>query len=78
MIREASDPNVIEEMWEDLLEEWIRLSDRTRSIRNYMYNYVWSKKKKCAVAYFEDLLTGGAISIQISEGCHAILKQYAN
>ena len=78
MIREAGDPNVIEEMWEDRLEEWIWLSDRTRSIRNYMYNYVWSKKKKCAAAYFEKLFTGGAINTQVSEGCHAELKQYAN
>ena len=46
IIREASDLKVLEENWEDLLEEWIPLSDRTRSVRNYMYNYVWCKKKK--------------------------------
>ena len=45
IIHEASDLKVLEENWEDLLEEWIPLSDRTRNVRNYMYNYVWCKKK---------------------------------
>ena len=56
MIRRAIDPKVLEEMWADLLEIKIPLSDRTRSIRNYVYNYVSTKKKKWSTAYFEDYL----------------------
>ena len=46
MIRKANDTKALQGMWEDLLAEWIPLSDRIRSIRNYMYNHVKSKKKK--------------------------------
>ena len=78
MIREASDPKVLQEMWEDLLEEWIPSSDGTRSIRNYMHNYVWSQPKKWDTACFEDLLTCGAMNTQRSEGSRAALKKHAN
>ena len=75
MKREASDPKMLEKMWEILLEECIPFSDRTRIVRNYMYNYVRCKKKKWDTAYFEDLFSCGAMSTQRSEGWHAILKQ---
>ena len=78
MIREASEPKAPLEIWEDLSEEWMPLSETTKSIRNYLFNYVWCKKKKCATAYFEELLTCGAMSTQRSDGWHAVLKQYAN
>ena len=44
MIREASDPKIFEKMWENLLQLWMPLSETTRTIRNYMYNYVWCEK----------------------------------
>ncbi len=64
-------------LWRNMLDEWLPLSDKTKDVRIYLDKYIWSKRKQWAVAYFRDAFTLGASTTQRAESWHSTFKTFS-
>lgn len=78
ILREAVDPKKLEILRNAHIDEWLPLSTSTVAVREYLQNYVWTKRTKWATCYFQDAFNCGAMRTQRSESWHAVLKQFSN
>ncbi len=76
--REAGSEEELDRLWSSLLRNWVPESPSNESVRRYLNDHVWSKRRQWAVAFFQNSFTIGAASTQRSESWNCAIKAFSD